>query len=737
MAFHGLTAFFDRFGHRRYRALLSPYIDGELSAEMKRQVEAHLERCAGCRAELDELLFASRLASRLSILNENPSSFPRWQQVEEAGRFAPQSANGRRRLAVITATAAVVMLAVAAGWFFTRETGDTWQVMRTAGAPAIGKTQVKEIAQFKAGQWLETDPESRALIKVGTIGVVEVSPNTRIGLVTARPDNHRLSLTKGRIEAAIAAPPRLFFIETLAATAIDYGCAYSLEVNEDSECVLRVTAGWVALNLGERESLVPAGALCHAIPGKGPGTPYLEDSSAAFRSALRLIDFGESGGRQVSGRQVNGIQVNILLAEARAKDALSLWHLLARLNGEARGRVYDRLAALVPPPHTVTREAVLRLDRQALDAWKESVELASVGVTLPAIPMTTGALQPVAGLNQARYAHAAALLADGRVLVMGGVGPEFVSLASTEVFDPATNRFTASAPMLAQRASHAATRLNNGQVLITGGFQDVRPRVTLSTAELFDPATGSFRQTGRMTAPRESHKATLLPDGKVLITGGHDRTGRHLASAEIYDPATRQFTSAGSMLTPRSDHVATLLSNGMVLVTGGMTNAPAETLTLSSAELFDPLKRVFSAVGSMHTVRAKHSAALLPDGKVIVMGGTDVRLGRGKKASAELYDPAKRQFAQTGNMNTARYKIRDAVVVLRDGRVLVAGGGTQVEVYDPASGVFRLVKGDLGAARHYATATLLADGRVLFAGGYATGSNAGLIAEAGAWIYQP
>ncbi len=732
MTFHGLTSFFDRFGHRRYRALLSPYIDGELTADLKGQVEAHLERCAGCRAELEELVFACRLASRLSILNQAPAPFPRWQHAQAAEGFALEAPIGRRRLGLIAATVAVALLALTAGWFFTRENGDTWEVMRMAGAPAIGKTQVKQISQFKAGQWLETDEKSRAMIRVGLIGVVEVSPNTRIGLVTARPDNHRLSLTKGRIEAAIAAPPRLFFIETPAATAIDYGCAYSLEVNEDSECVLRVTAGWVALNLGARESLVPAGALCHAIPGKGPGTPYLEDSSAAFRSALRLIDFGESG-----GRQVNGIQVNILLAEARAKDALSLWHLLARLNGEARGRVYDRLAALVPPPHTVTREAVLRLDRQALDAWKESVELASVGVTLPAIPMTTGALQPVAGLNQARYAHAAALLADGRVLVTGGVGPEFVSLASTEVFDPATNRFTAFAPMLAQRASHAATRLNNGQVLITGGFQDVRPRVTLSTAELFDPATGSFRQTGRMTAPRESHKATLLRDGKVLITGGHDRTGRHLASAEIYDPATRRFTPAGSMLTPRSDHVATLLGNGMVLVTGGMTNAPAETLTLSSAELFDPVKRVFSAVGSMHTVRAKHSAALLPDGKVIVMGGTDVRLGRGKKASAELYDPAKRQFAQTGNMNTARYKIRDAVVVLRDGRVLVVGGGTQVEVYDPASGVFRLVKGDLGAARHYATATLLNDGRVLFAGGYATGSNAGLIAEAGAWIYQP
>lgn len=731
MIFSALMSVLDRFGHRRYRALLSPYLDGELSADLKSKVEAHLEQCAGCRAEADELRFASRLASQLSISVESPAAFPRWQRALAEGRFATKIANGRRRLAVIAAAVAVVILAAAAGWFFTRETGETWKVMRTAGAPAIGKNPVKEIAQFKAGQWLETDSDSRALIQVGLIGVVEVSPNTQIGLVTARADNHRLSLTKGRIEAAITAPPRLFFIETPAATAIDYGCAYSLEVSEDGECLLRVTAGWVALNLGDRESLVPAGAICHAVPGKGPGTPYLEDSSKAFRAALRKIDFGEGGSDQVS----------ILLAEARTKEALSLWHLLVRLGGEARGQVFDRLAALVPPPQTVTREAALRLDRQALDAWKESVELASVGVTLPALTLSTGALQPTANLNQARYAHTATLLPDGRVLVAGGVGPDYRPLAITELYDPATSRFIASAPMLAQRAWHAATRLKNGQVLITGGANSVQPRETLATAEVFDPATQSFRQagpqTGVMTVPREAHKATLLSDGKVLITGGHDRSGRHLASTEIYDPATRQFTPAGNMLTARSDHTATLLGNGMVLVTGGMTNAPSETQTLASAELFDPVKRSFSPVENMHTVRAKHSAALLSDGNVIVMGGTDVRLVRGKKASAEIYDPAKRQFAQTGNMNTARYKIRDAVVVLRDGRVLVAGGGAQVEVYDPATGVFRLVKGDLGAARHYATATLLADGRVLFTGGYASGNADGLIAEAGAWIYQP
>jgi hypothetical protein len=722
-----LQSVFSRFGHRRRRALLSPYIDGELPAAERAQIEAHLAACAACRVERDKLLFASRLAAWLSLPDESPTPFPRWQREQAAGLAASQSQRGKQRLVFAAAATALVLLALAAGWSFTREKSEAWEVVRLGGAPSIAANRVGQNAKMQVGEWLETDRTSRALIKVGMIGQVEVSPNTRIGLLAASPDEHRLSLAKGRIEAAIAAPPRLFFIETPSSVAIDYGCAYTLEVNDAGESLIHVTAGWVGMNLNGRESLVPAGARCRSVPGKGPGTPYLDDASEAFRAALQQIDFGAGGGEAV----------NTVLAEARVKDALSLWHLLGRLGGEERGRVYDRLASLVPPPGAVTREAALKLDRRALDVWKESIELASVGVAPSSIPTATGSLRPTGVLKEARYAHTATLLADGRVLVAGGVGPDDAPLTSTELYDPARGDFTASAHLLSQRAWHTATRLNDGRVLIVGGYRSTRTREVSPTAELFDPATRSFITVGQMSAARAAHRATLLADGRVLITGGQDATLLHTAGAEIYDPATRRFTPAGSLLTPRSDHTATLLKDGRVLIAGGATNGPPDSQTVAAAELYDPARNVFTPAGSLHTARAKHSAALLQDGRVLIIGGSDVQIWRGRFASAEVYDPANGTFAEVGNMSTARYKIRDAVVALRDGRILVAGGGPKVEVYDPASGVFGLVKGDLGAARHYATATLLADGRVLFAGGYASGDATGLIAGAGAWIYQP
>jgi hypothetical protein len=727
MVLKALQSVFGRFWHRRRRALLSPYIDGELPADERALLEEHLDTCAGCRVERDELLFASRLAAQLALPDEAPAPFPRWQRAQAQQAFTPRARAGKRRPAAGFAAAALVLLALAAGWFFSRDRGEAWEVVRLGGAPSIAANRVGQHAQMKVGEWLETDGSSRALIKIGMIGQVEVSPNTRVGLLAARPDEHRLSLTRGRIEAAVTAPPRIFFIETPSAVAVDYGCAYTLEVNDAGESLIHVTSGWVGLNLNGRESLVPAGALCRSVPGKGPGTPYLEDASEAFRAALRKIDSGAGGGDAVSA----------VLAEARAKDALSLWHLLGRLGGEERGQVYDRLASLVPPPGAVTREAALRLDRRALELWRESIELAGVGVAPSSVPTATGSLRPTGVLSEARYAHTATLLADGRALVTGGIGPDHAPLTSAEVYNPATGDFATSAHLLIARAWHTATLLGDGRVLIVGGYSSPRAREVSPTAELYDPATQSFVAVGRMSVARAAHRATLLADGRVLITGGLDAARRHTASAEIYDTVTRQFIPAGGLLTPRSDHTATPLADGRVLIAGGATNGPPDKQTVAAAELYDPAKNVFTAAGDLHTARAKHSAALLPGGKVIIIGGSDVQISRGRFASAEVFDPTKGLFAEVGNMSTARYKIRDAVVALRDGRILVAGGGPKVEIYDPASGVFGLVKGDLGTARHYATATLLADGRVLFVGGYASGDATGLIAGAGAWIYQP
>jgi len=212
---------------------------------------------------------------------------------------------------------------------------------------------------------LETDGSSRAQITVGSIGQVEIDPNTRVRLLQTRPTEHRLELAQGRMSARIWAPPRLFFVDTPSAVAADLGCAYTLEVNDQGESLLHVTSGWVSLELKDRESMVPAGAACQTRPGIGPGTPYFEDASTSFRMALTKFDF-ETGDATVP--------LQTILSEARPRDSLTLWHLLFRVQGADRVSVYDRLTNLSPPPPGVTREGVMQLNQEMLERWKSELE---------------------------------------------------------------------------------------------------------------------------------------------------------------------------------------------------------------------------------------------------------------------------------------------------------------------------------------------------------------------------
>jgi hypothetical protein len=171
------------------------------------------------------------------------------------------------------------------------------------------------------------------------------------------------------MSARIWAPPRLFFVDTPSAVAADLGCAYTLEVDDHGASLLHVTSGWVALELKDRESMVPAGAACQTRPGIGPGTPYFEDASEAFRKALVKFDF-EHDARPEGEPSA----LEVLLSEARARDSLTIWHLLFRSNGAERERVFDRLAELVPPPTGVTRDGVLQLNPQMMQTWRDALE---------------------------------------------------------------------------------------------------------------------------------------------------------------------------------------------------------------------------------------------------------------------------------------------------------------------------------------------------------------------------
>jgi len=282
-----------------------------------------------------------------------------------ARRFAVHAA-----MQIMTAAASLLLVAAAA-WFASAARQSGWTVQSLEGAPQVAGAPIEAPARLPVGQVVTTDAASRARIDVGSIGVVDVQPNSRLRLVTSRAGEHRMALDRGGIRARIWAPPGLFFVNTPAATAVDLGCAYRLEVDTRGWGNVHVETGWVAFEYKGRESFIPKDARCATRPGFGPGTPCYEDAPGGIAEALTVLDFSPT--QDVSRRQA----LDTVLRASRQKDALTLWHLLSRGSRDERARVYDRLASLVPPPPTATRENVARGDRRALDDWWNTLGLDS------------------------------------------------------------------------------------------------------------------------------------------------------------------------------------------------------------------------------------------------------------------------------------------------------------------------------------------------------------------------
>jgi WD40 repeat protein len=276
------------------------------------------------------------------------------------------------------------------------------------------------------------------------------------------------------------------------------------------------------------------------------------------------------------------------------------------------------------------------------------------------------------------------------------------------------------------RSVHTATLLPNGKVLVVGRY-NYEGGGDLNSAELYDPATGTWSITGSLNTPRAYHTATLLQNGKVLVAGGFNAFPRNIAlnSAELYDPATGTWSVTGSLNTARSSPTASLLANGKVLVAGGFTGlstgglCPCIAFVTNSTELYDPGTGIWSVTGGLNAERGLHTATLLPNGKVLAAGGTNGTLIDAGEyvplTSAELYDPTTGIWGSTGSLNTARYT--HTATLLPNGKVLAATGiytGT-AELYDPATGIWSFTA-NLETGVH--TATLLSNGKVLVAGGY-------------------
>ncbi|HET7064061.1 MAG TPA: kelch repeat-containing protein [Rudaea sp.] len=299
-------------------------------------------------------------------------------------------------------------------------------------------------------------------------------------------------------------------------------------------------------------------------------------------------------------------------------------------------------------------------------------------------PATRG-WTPTGSLGTARSQHTATLLDNGKVLVAGGAGSTCTytcNVASAELYDPASGTWSATGSMAASRFGHTATLLQNGKVLVAGGYGTDY----LASAELYDPATGSWSPTANMSQRRTGHQAVRLQDGKVLVLGGSDDIddGFFFSSAELYDPDTGTWGATGSMKWPRFTPVATLLQNGRVLVAGGdgfdQVTQGWHT-TLSSAEIYDPVSKTFVATNPLLAGQEGFTASALPDGTVLVAGGFSARAPNWPQATfptaTESYDPNSGQWSPAGNLHAAR--AGHTATVLTDGSVLVAGGSGKID----------------------------------------------------------
>ncbi len=310
-------------------------------------------------ARLEQLLGSYRMS-------EPPRRLPPLQTARGWERFV-----WSRTVRATAFASAVALLLWIAPWTIRRvaEPGNAWQARALAGAPRINGQPLGAAGELHTGGLLETDRASRAEVRIGLIGRVTVLPDSRLRVVEMRPGRYRMALERGKISARTLAPPFTFVVDTPGPTAYDVGCAFTLETDESGSGVLRVTSGWVQLELDDRQVLIPAGAASLLRGGGNLGTPHFEDASEAFRGALARLDFEQQE------PAVRAAALAELLAAARPRDVFTFQEMLRTASGEERRRLIDRGMELLPPPPGVTRAGLLRGDEAMMHAWRKQLGL--------------------------------------------------------------------------------------------------------------------------------------------------------------------------------------------------------------------------------------------------------------------------------------------------------------------------------------------------------------------------
>ena len=342
------------FGHVNKK--LTAYLHGELSGAEVQRVDAHLSRCESCRKVSDDVKFAARLAGFLSVKEAPPFLLNSIAVAEQPGV-------SRRGMWFAFGFALATIVVAVALRMWPQPLPPLGEISKWEVNAADGST-----SKLREGQWLVTSGNTDTTITAQDVGEVRVEPNSKIRLIESQRREQRMELERGTLHAQVWAPPRLFFVNTPSATAIDLGCIYTLRVDDDGAGLLYVKIGLVELNSDGRESTVPANAFAKTRKNEGPGTPYSRDASSTLREALDVIDFSKDGSAK-SGA------LNTVIQEAKSSDLISLWHLLSRVDVSVRDRVYERMIALATPPDGITAAGIHDLNPEMMRNWKSHLGL--------------------------------------------------------------------------------------------------------------------------------------------------------------------------------------------------------------------------------------------------------------------------------------------------------------------------------------------------------------------------